>query len=467
MAKTRPPTYTPAPQPPTDPDLRRRYDAIMSVLAQTQTVSAAAESIGMSRNHFQTILHRVITAIIDALTPKPAGRPAKPARETALEAENERLNAELTSLKARSTMIERLMGVVSEISSGRTRLPKSRVRSNSKKKTTDESEPAPSPSTSPIHHMVTTMSDVQVPTSVWAKLLGISESTVRRRLKPALERRRTRTQPTHDELAGQRVRSIVRATHGQVGAASLSKTCGLPRRRAAAIKKRELREMELERKRSCRTVSVLAPGLVRGFDAMHVPCIDGKAYWLVAADAAVPFRTSIVTAPAYDAAHVIEALTADFDEHGPPLVLRLDRIACHRTPEVEQLLRRYQVLALHGPPRHPYFYGQLERQNREHRAWQEVLEPVTRAELAAAAGSMRTALNALWARPTLGWCTAQHAWEHRPAFDIDREKLCFDVEFQAAGLVSAGVEVTHARRLAIETALTARGLLIIKQGGRC
>lgn len=28
----------------------------------------------------------------------------------------------------------------------------------------------------------------------------------------------------------------------------------------------------------------------------------------------------------------------------------------------------YAVLVLHGPPHHPRFYGQLERQNREHRA---------------------------------------------------------------------------------------------------
>ena len=39
---------------PTDPAMRRRYDAIMSVLTQTQTVTAAAESLDMSRNHFQT-----------------------------------------------------------------------------------------------------------------------------------------------------------------------------------------------------------------------------------------------------------------------------------------------------------------------------------------------------------------------------------------------------------------------------
>lgn len=464
MAKTRPPTYTPAPEPPTDPDLRRRYDQIMAVLAQTQTVSGAAESLGMSRNHFQTILHRVIAAIIETLTPRPAGRPAKPEREAALEAENARLKAELASLTERSAMIERLMGVVSGIASGRERLPRSRGPSKSKtKKSTDDPEPSPQRRCREV--MTMAMRDHRVPSSVWAKVLGVSQSTVRRRLKPALERGAPTRTP--DELACQRVRTLVRETRGLVGAASLGKTCGVPRRRAAAIKCDELRAMERERKQHCQSVTVSIPGVVRGFDAMHVPCRDGKLYWLVAADAAVPYRTSIATAPIYDADHVIAALTADFEEHGPPLVLRLDRIACQRTPAVDSLLRRYEVLALHGPPRHPYFYGQLERQNREHRAWERHAQPVTRAEVASAAASMRTALNALWARPTLGWCTAQYVWEHRPTVDIDRAELRQQVDWQAAGLVNAGFELLHARRLAIETALVERGLLTIKQGGWC
>lgn len=460
MPKDRPPTYTPAPEPPTDPDLRRRYEAIMGVLAQRLEVTTAAESIGMSRNHFQTILHRAINAIIESITPKPAGRPAKPVREASLEAENAKLKLELASLQDRSAMIDRLMGVVGGIASGRTPLPQSRGRS--KKKKAEDPEPAAT------NTAVMAMTDANVPTSVWARILGLSESTVRRRLRPVL-----RPVPTSDpapimEASGaQRVRAIVRATHGQVGAASLAKSCGVPRRRAAEIKRRELREMERDRKARCRTVSILAPGLVRGFDAMHVPCIDGKAYWLVSADAAIPYRTSIATAPLYDANHVIAALTRDFEEHGPPLVLRLDRIACHRTPEVEQLLNRYEVLALHGPPRHPYFYGQLERQNREHRAWQRALRPVTQSELSAAASDMTTALNALWARPTLGWCTAEQAWQRRPSIDVCRRRLRFDVEWQAAGLISAGVKVLEARRLAIETQLVERGLLSVQHGGWC
>jgi hypothetical protein len=128
MAKGRPPTYTPAPEPPTDPELRRRYDVIMAVIAQTTTVTEAAASLGMSRNHFQTILHRTIAAAIDAMTPKPAGRPAKPEREAQLEQENARLRSELAAATERAAMIDRLMTVVGGIASGAQRVPQARAK---------------------------------------------------------------------------------------------------------------------------------------------------------------------------------------------------------------------------------------------------------------------------------------------------------------------------------------------------
>lgn len=460
MAKTRPPSYTPAPALPTDPALRRRFDAIMSVLAQTQTVTAAASSLEMSRNHFQTILHRVIEAMIDAMTPKPAGRPAKPEREAALEAELARVKAELAALQEHSTMINRMMGALTSIASGREPSPRSqRPSKKSKKGESEDPEPA-----STIHRAVTAMRDAKVPHKLCAAVVGVSTSTVGRCLRSTSQHRR-RVARGLDETVCRRVREIVRATHGLVGAASLSKRCGLPRRAAAALKRHELREMELERKARCGTVAVTAPGIVRGFDAMHVSSVDGKAYWLVAADAAIPYRTSITTVPVYDADHVIAALAADFELHGPPLVLRLDRIACQRTPAVRELLRRYQVLPLHGPPRHPYYYGQLERQNREHRAWQRPLGDVTYAALCEAAEAMRTALNALWARPTLDWCTAEECWLARPRVDIDRAELRADVERRAAGLLELGTGRLTAERMAIESALVQRRLLTINNGG--
>jgi hypothetical protein len=455
MPKNRPPTYTPAPDAPSDPEIRRRYEQILAVIAQRQSVTNAARALGMSRNHFQTLLHRGIAALIEAITPKPAGRPTKSGETAALEMENERLRAQVESLTTRSEVIERMMNVVGEIASGKTRLPRSR----SKKTKTEDPEPARS-----LTEVVTTMRDARVPTRLCSRVLGVSASTVRRRRhpRPAMPR----TQRMVSDAACRRVREVVRATHGLVGASNLGKMCGLSRRSAASIKRRELREMELERKALCASVTIAAPGIVRGFDAMHVRSVDdGKMYWLVAADAAVPYRTSIATVPTYDAEHVIAALAADFEAYGPPLVVRLDRIACQRTPDVERLLDRHHVLALHGPPRHARYYGQLERQNREHRAWYEQLAPVSTRDLRVAGEHMRTSLNTLWPRHTLGGWTADQAWRRRMTLDVNRRELRCDVERRTSGLVTSGVELLRARRIAIESALIERGLLTIKQGG--
>ncbi len=305
-----------------------------------------------------------------------------------------------------------------------------------------------------------------VPVSLCAAILALSPSTILRRARPP-SAAPTRVPRPIDAVRAQHVRDTVRTTHGLVGAQSLGRMHGLPRRTCAVIKRRELTEMEHERKARCAQVSIAMPGVVRGFDAMSVQAIEGRRYWLVAADASIPYRTSIATVPAYDATHVMAALRADFELHGPPLVLRWDRIACQRTPDIDSMLDEYQVLALHGPPRHPYYYGQLERQNREHRAWYAHLGPISETELASAAARMTTALNAHWARPSLDGWTAEQAWNARRSCDVDRGQLRRDVETLAAQLVSAGVELLRARRHAIERALRERGLLDIKHGGWC
>jgi hypothetical protein len=456
MAKDKPPTYTPAPELPSDPELRRRFAEIVAVLAQNQTVSGAARNLDLSRNHFQTLLHRTIMSMIEAITPKPAGRPAKPEREATLEAENERLRADLEAMTMRTEAIERMLKVVGGYASGKTPMPRAR----GKKTSTEDPEPARIR-----REAVKAMREQGAPMRLCAAALAVSPSTVRRSLTNMREA--TKAARTLDDAKCQHVRSVIRATHGLVGASNLGRMSGLPRRACAVIKRRELREMELERKARCASVSITVPGVVRGFDAMHVESHDGKAYWLVAADAAVPYRTSIATVTAYDAEHVIAALIADFEAHGPPLIVRLDRIACQRTPEVCAMLDRYQVLALHGPPRHPYYYGQLERQNREHRGWYAHLGVVTHDELVNAAEAMRTALNALWPRPTLHGCTAERAWRERRQVTLDRRELITEVETCTSRLVTSGLQPLRARRTAIESALTQRGLLTVTQGVSC
>jgi hypothetical protein len=349
-----------------------------------------------------------------------------------------------------------MLGVVGGLASGKTPLPRTRA----KKTKPEDPEPA-----AIRKQAVTTMREQGIKIDVCASALGVSVSTIRRDLKPPT---RTPRQPrVPDPTACQRVRSIVRATHGLAGAQSLSRLSGLPRRRCAEIKRCERRELERERKARCASVMLAAPGIMRGFDAMHVETIFGKAYWLVAADATVPYRTSITTAPVYDADHVIAALVADFETHGAPLVLRMDRIACQRTDAVLEMLAGYDVIVLHGPPRHPYYYGQLERQNREHREWYAQLGPVTPRELTAAGEAMRTALNALWSRPTLDGWTAEEAWRARTPLDVNRRELINEVDRCTSKLVTSGIETLRARRIAIESALEHRGLLTVTLGGGC
>lgn len=457
MPKDRPPTYTPAPEPPKDPDLRRRYELVLAVIRDEQTMTGAAQSLDLSRMHFQTLFHRALQAMIDSITPKPAGRPAKPQRETQLEAENAKLKAELAALKERNATVERLLDLVGGIASGREALTR-RTRKTTPKKDEDPERP--------IETLVTTVCETQAPAPLRARALGVSTSTVRRRRRNQRPHRRVASRQAHaDRVAA--VRSIVRATHGLAGAASLAKSTGVPRREAARIKRNELVEMERERKARCATVKITQAGVVRGFDAMHMNCEEGRYYWLIAADAAVPYRTSIATVDEYDHTNVIAALTADFEEHGTPLVARLDRAACQRTRDVIALLDRYEVLLLNGPPHHPQYYGQLERQNREHRAWLREIETPTRAQLPETAARMRTALNALWRRPTLDWCTAEQVWHARSTIHIDRRELRRQVERHSAQLVTgACIEPLAAWRRATELALIERGLLTINFGGQ-
>src|ERR1041385_8743961 len=231
MAKDKTPTYTPEPELPDDPELRKRLTEIVAVLSHKQTMSGAARSLNMSRNHFQTIFHRVLGAMVDAVTPRPPGRPSKPPREAELEAENARLQTELDAMTTRTDAIERMMTLVGGIASGRTPLP----RSKSKKTKAKSEDPEPVLTRS---QAVAAMRELGTTTEVCAAILGVSTSTVLRATKP-VERAPKPTRP-YDETRCAHVRSLVRDTHGLVGAQSLGVAAGLPRRVCAEIKRREL-----------------------------------------------------------------------------------------------------------------------------------------------------------------------------------------------------------------------------------
>jgi hypothetical protein len=256
------------------------------------------------------------------------------------------------------------------------------------------------------------------------------------------------------------VRSLVRDLHGLIGANALAHSVtGVSRRRAAELKAETLTAIERERQAACFIVSVTRPGVVRGFDAMDLSI--GHA--LIAGDAAVPFRTSVEEAARYNAEAVAKVLDADFRIHGAPLVMRFDRARCHDAEPVVSVLREHRVIALHGPAYYPKYYGQLERQNQEHRAWWDSRLP-TSTPIQDQLHAMKTALNERWPRPTLGWRNAAQCWNERPALDEDRDALLVEVEHRAARLQESAVHPDLAKRLAIEQALTKRGYLKISRG---
>jgi hypothetical protein len=206
-------------------------------------------------------------------------------------------------------------------------------------------------------------------------------------------------------------------------------------------------------------------------DAMHLRSVEGRCYALFCADAAVPYRTSVTTGSRYDASLVVKALSTDIERNGAPIVYRLDRARAHGALDVRAVLDANEILVLHGPPRYPRFYGQLERQNREHRAWAQILKELPREEVEPCLERMLYGVNDIWKRRTLGWKTAAEAWSARPQLKIDRPALREEVQERTARIAreleARGKPADLAERLAIEKALETRGYLRQEIGGWC
>jgi hypothetical protein len=107
-------SYSAAPLIP--PELLARYEAILKVQTGEWTVSEAARTLGLARNHFQTLMHRGLTGLVDGITPRPPGRPSRPPREVELEEKLERLEHENAKLRRRTEMIDRLLDVAGGVS---------------------------------------------------------------------------------------------------------------------------------------------------------------------------------------------------------------------------------------------------------------------------------------------------------------------------------------------------------------
>ncbi|MGH7944196.1 MAG: hypothetical protein ACREF9_04210 [Opitutaceae bacterium] len=462
-------TYTPAPQVP--PEQMARMAVIVEVLAGIKTVSEAARHLNLSRNHFQSILHRAVEGLIDSARPKDPGRPAKPPQQSALEAEVARLKKENARLQERVGSTDRLLEVASGLLHGRIRARPPR----SKKATEKPGEEDPEPER--LLAGVDQMRRLGLNAPLAAAVAGRHPATVRRwRARervglPLVMRAAQKLMVIAPETAS-RVSGIVRQLNGLVGAESLSHSVeGISRRQAARVKAQTLTQLERERKAALTRITVTSPDVIRGMDGVHFRSADGPLWALFFADGAVPYRTSFTLGAHYDADCVARALQQDIEKNGAPMVYRLDRAAAHDAPAARAVLEAHGILVLHGPPRYPRFYGQHERQNREHRAWAEQLRELAREDVEPCLLDMLAAVNALWRRRKLGWKTASEVWATRPQIIIDRKALREEVKERAARLAPQlerrGRPADLAERLAIERTLELRGYLRKEVGGWC
>jgi len=468
------------PEPRLPPQLEERYALVLAALSGLIKVEHAAKRAGLSRPRFQTLMHRAQASMIESLVPKPPGRPPRSSHEVELEQQLQKVSRQKEKLQERVDTIDRLLGVASDMLTGRLEINKPRSKRQSPKKPAAPESEADGEDPDPALDLLAgaqEMRQLGLTPQLAAAIAGVCTSTVRRwaaHVRAGEPPRQRRGGPARERPPPQKcaqVIAIVRELEGLAGAQSLSHSVpGVSRRQAAELKQETLTAMERERKTACSSVQVLVPGVLRGFDAMCPRGADHDQYLLIAADAAVCFRTTIGAYLSYDSPAVADLLERDLAEHGAPLVYRMDRARMHRTDLVLDLLRQHQVLLLHGPPHHAQYYGQLERQNREHRAWMTAAD-VADEDLAGACVRMKLALNAAWRRPTLGWLTAEEVWKQRPPLLIDRAELRDQVDDRKARLRRHDAFRDEpddvVARFAIEQELTKRGFMSLRPGGNC
>lgn len=466
-------TYEPLPLVPSEVALR--YQVVLQVLSGHLNVSEGARTLQVSRNHFQTLMHRGLSSLLSALTPKPAGRPSRSPLEAELTRENERLKRENRRLTEQAGMAQRLLGTTSELLKSRMTTT-ARGRARRTRRTTPAGEDSDDEGPRDRYRRAAAMKANGLPWGVAAEIAGVSLTTLKRwRAREASGSPLTKPvhrPPAPSPKAVEKARALVRDLHGLVGAESLSRSVpGLSRRQAGAIKHRALIDMERERLAACRRIHVAQPGVIRGFDQLVVPTREGRLYVLVSADAKVPYRTSVLVTGRYDGKSVAEALEKDFSRNGAPLVWRADRAKAHEAGEAQEVLRHHGVLVLHGPPGYPSYYGQLERQNEEHRAWLEACGALDYDDLVEQSDRMITALNTRWRRPSLGWKTAAEVWRQRETLDVDRAGLWQEVQNRVRKTARRTGDFAYGEpqitRTAIEESLSDMKLIRYEEGGWC
>lgn len=451
-------------QPKLPPEIAELYETILKALNGAMPVTEAAQKLGISAVQCHNLLNRAAAGILEALLPKRPGRKAMPQVERKLREENERLKKENARLEDRVAMVERLMAAVGGIMRGQVRP----FRTKKKKEEGGGNEPEePDGAVRAKMQEYERLRGLGMTAMLAAALAGVSAATMRRwrarvsRGERACARRGPARRSALSVEKKEEVVQAVRGLHGVCGAAALAKVTGVSRRQAARVKSEVMTELERERIARCARLMIAEPGVMRSMDQLYI----GEQIALLASDASVPYRTSAQLVAGYTASEVARVLASDFEKHGAPLVVRMDRASPHDAAPVREVLREHQVLMLHGPARYPQYYGQHERQNREHRAWLAHSASIDDDEL----GQMLRVLNERWPRRSLGWRCAAEVWNARRQLRTNRRELRHDVVRQLsllrARLGTSRCAMRLAERLAIEQALEDRGLVRRIPGG--
>ena len=458
-------TYTRAPKVPQS--LMHRYQTLVLALAGQVNKSEGARLLGLSRRHFQDLCHRLMALIIEFLQPKRGGRPRMSETERRLRAENRRLSKR--NAKLRGTVEKQRVQI--EVMSRNIR---SHPRAHSPR---GRSDPEDNEVAQRRLEVATQMLLSGVVLSVVALVLGVAMCTLRRYARRAaageelVSRRGPAPRACVDSTLVEDVTTLLDETRGRMGAVCLSKRTGGSRRDCARIKTRVLTDRERARKHGSLQVRVSRPGIMRSFDQLYV-YIDGiRRILLVCADACVPYRTTIALVSRYDAVSVARVIVRDIIRYGAPLIWRFDRARAHMARLVMEVLEQWGVLPLFGPPRHPGFYGQMERMNRDHREWFRLGPELTTSNIGYEISEMRRVLNEVMIRPTLNYRTAADEWGDRVTPHVDRTQLREEVLDLAAGSYSELHDQKDALwlswRRAIETKMTQMGMLTIRRGQWC
>lgn len=104
-----PKSYQRAPR--VSPDLLPRYKAVSEVLAGVLSVSEAARRLKLSRNRFQSLMHRALEGLLAGLRVKEPGRPPRPEWEKGLRQEAEALRRENERLTKQAKSTDQLLSL--------------------------------------------------------------------------------------------------------------------------------------------------------------------------------------------------------------------------------------------------------------------------------------------------------------------------------------------------------------------